>query len=62
MCAVPGSVPKESLQDTPYEDKIFLQWKAPNETNGVITQYEVSPKSKLKLASSSLRFFFAVMT
>ncbi|KAM9800533.1 receptor-type tyrosine-protein phosphatase T isoform 2-T3 [Syngnathus typhle] len=41
---VPGSVPKESLQDTPYEDKIFLQWKAPNETNGVITQYEISYK------------------
>lgn len=32
----------ESLQNTPYEEKIFIQWKAPNETNGVITLYEVS--------------------
>lgn len=40
--AVPGSVPMESLQNTPYEEKIFMQWKAPNETNGVITLYEVS--------------------
>uniref|UniRef100_A0A7N6BRE3 protein-tyrosine-phosphatase n=1 Tax=Anabas testudineus TaxID=64144 RepID=A0A7N6BRE3_ANATE len=39
---VPGSVPMESLQNTPYEEKIFMQWKAPNETNGVITLYEVS--------------------
>ncbi|CAB1446320.1 unnamed protein product [Pleuronectes platessa] len=37
---VPGSVPMESLQNTPYEEKIFMQWKAPNETNGVITLYE----------------------
>lgn len=40
--AVPGSVPMESLQNVPYEEKIFMQWKAPNETNGVITLYEVS--------------------
>lgn len=42
LFAVPGSVPMESLQNTPYEEKIFMQWKAPNETNGVITRYEVS--------------------
>uniref|UniRef100_A0A8C6PP85 protein-tyrosine-phosphatase n=1 Tax=Nothobranchius furzeri TaxID=105023 RepID=A0A8C6PP85_NOTFU len=39
---VPGLVPMESLQNTPYEEKIFMQWKAPNETNGAITLYEVS--------------------
>uniref|UniRef100_A0A674AN53 protein-tyrosine-phosphatase n=1 Tax=Salmo trutta TaxID=8032 RepID=A0A674AN53_SALTR len=39
---VPGSVPLESIQTGPYEEKIFMQWKAPNETNGVITLYEVS--------------------
>uniref|UniRef100_A0A8C6UHC3 protein-tyrosine-phosphatase n=1 Tax=Neogobius melanostomus TaxID=47308 RepID=A0A8C6UHC3_9GOBI len=42
---VPGSVPVESLQNTAYEDKIFLQWKAPNETNGVITLYEITYKA-----------------
>uniref|UniRef100_A0A3B4AP71 protein-tyrosine-phosphatase n=1 Tax=Periophthalmus magnuspinnatus TaxID=409849 RepID=A0A3B4AP71_9GOBI len=42
---VPGSVPMESLQNTAYEDKIFLQWKAPNETNGVITLYEITYKA-----------------
>lgn len=41
VSTVPGSVPMESLQITPYEEKIFMQWKAPNETNGVITLYEV---------------------
>uniref|UniRef100_A0A8D2ZI55 protein-tyrosine-phosphatase n=1 Tax=Scophthalmus maximus TaxID=52904 RepID=A0A8D2ZI55_SCOMX len=44
---VPGSVPTESLQNTPYEEKIFMQWKAPNETNGVITLYEVSRRLSL---------------
>ncbi|XP_035245442.1 receptor-type tyrosine-protein phosphatase T isoform X10 [Anguilla anguilla] len=38
---VPGSVPTESIQSSPYEEKILMQWKAPNETNGVITLYEV---------------------
>lgn len=42
LSAVPGSVPMESLQNTPYEEKIFMQWKTPNETNGAITLYEVS--------------------
>uniref|UniRef100_A0AAX7T273 protein-tyrosine-phosphatase n=1 Tax=Astatotilapia calliptera TaxID=8154 RepID=A0AAX7T273_ASTCA len=41
---VPGSVPMESLQNTPYEEKIFMQWKAPNETNGIIKLYEVSER------------------
>ena len=44
VSAVPGSVPTESLQNTPYEEKIFMQWKAPNETNGAITLYEVSQR------------------
>lgn len=38
---VPGPIPMESIQTGPYEEKIFMQWKAPNETNGVITLYEV---------------------
>ncbi|KAK1796307.1 hypothetical protein P4O66_009372 [Electrophorus voltai] len=37
---VPGPVPMESIQTGPYEEKIFIQWKAPNETNGIITLYE----------------------
>ncbi|KPP78992.1 receptor-type tyrosine-protein phosphatase T-like, partial [Scleropages formosus] len=37
---VPGSVPVESIQSSPYEEKIYMQWKAPNETNGMITLYE----------------------
>ncbi|XP_023651150.1 receptor-type tyrosine-protein phosphatase T isoform X12 [Paramormyrops kingsleyae] len=44
-CAVPGSVPMESIQSSPYEEKIFMQWKAPNETNGVITLYEITYKA-----------------
>uniref|UniRef100_A0A8C5HCK0 protein-tyrosine-phosphatase n=1 Tax=Gouania willdenowi TaxID=441366 RepID=A0A8C5HCK0_GOUWI len=44
---VPGAVPMESLQNTPYEEKIFMQWKAPNETNGAITLYEVRSLSSL---------------
>ncbi|XP_048879332.1 receptor-type tyrosine-protein phosphatase T isoform X8 [Brienomyrus brachyistius] len=42
---VPGSVPMESIQSSPYEEKIFMQWKAPNETNGVITLYEITYKA-----------------
>lgn len=58
VSAVPGSVPMESLQNTPYEEKIFMQWKAPNETNGVITLYEVSLKTfpvKLTLGANFTR-------
>ncbi|XP_061640094.1 receptor-type tyrosine-protein phosphatase T isoform X1 [Phyllopteryx taeniolatus] len=50
---VPGSVPTESLRNTPYDDKIFLQWKAPNETNGVITQYEITYKGLSSLDPSA---------
>ncbi|XP_069508465.1 receptor-type tyrosine-protein phosphatase T isoform X19 [Ambystoma mexicanum] len=44
-CAVPGSIPLESIQGGPFEEKIFLQWKPPNETNGVITLYEITYKA-----------------
>uniref|UniRef100_A0A9J8CK35 protein-tyrosine-phosphatase n=1 Tax=Cyprinus carpio carpio TaxID=630221 RepID=A0A9J8CK35_CYPCA len=44
-CAVPGPIPMESIQTGPYEEKIFMQWKAPNETNGVITLYEITYKA-----------------
>uniref|UniRef100_A0ACB8F633 Uncharacterized protein n=1 Tax=Sphaerodactylus townsendi TaxID=933632 RepID=A0ACB8F633_9SAUR len=37
---VPGSVPLESIQGGPFEEKIYVQWKPPNETNGIITLYE----------------------
>uniref|UniRef100_A0A672Q377 protein-tyrosine-phosphatase n=1 Tax=Sinocyclocheilus grahami TaxID=75366 RepID=A0A672Q377_SINGR len=47
---VPGPIPMESIQTGPYEEKIFMQWKAPNETNGVITLYEVR------------KYFFADLT
>uniref|UniRef100_A0A8C4GYE8 protein-tyrosine-phosphatase n=1 Tax=Dicentrarchus labrax TaxID=13489 RepID=A0A8C4GYE8_DICLA len=50
---VPGSVPMESLQNTPYEEKIFMQWKAPNETNGVITLYEITYKALSSLDPSA---------
>ncbi|KAM3877643.1 receptor-type tyrosine-protein phosphatase T [Diretmus argenteus] len=50
---VPGSVPMESLQDTAYEEKIFMQWKAPNETNGVITLYEITYKAMSSLDPSA---------
>ncbi|XP_047188890.1 receptor-type tyrosine-protein phosphatase T isoform X9 [Scophthalmus maximus] len=50
---VPGSVPTESLQNTPYEEKIFMQWKAPNETNGVITLYEITYKALSSLDPSA---------
>ncbi|KAL7987771.1 hypothetical protein Chor_006690, partial [Crotalus horridus] len=39
---VPGPVPTKSLKGTPFEDKIFLNWKEPMDPNGIITQYEVS--------------------
>ncbi|KAL3978536.1 cyclin-dependent kinase 1 [Sarotherodon galilaeus] len=50
---VPGSVPMESLQNTPYEEKIFMQWKAPNETNGIITLYEITYKALSSLDPSA---------
>nr|XP_029137166.1 receptor-type tyrosine-protein phosphatase T-like [Labrus bergylta] len=48
-----GLVPMESLQNTPYEEKIFMQWKAPNETNGVITLYEITYKALSSLDPSA---------
>ncbi|XP_077948718.1 receptor-type tyrosine-protein phosphatase T isoform X15 [Gasterosteus aculeatus] len=50
---VPASVPMESLQNTAYEEKIFMQWKAPNETNGVITLYEITFKALSSLDPSA---------
>uniref|UniRef100_A0A3P9LVI6 protein-tyrosine-phosphatase n=1 Tax=Oryzias latipes TaxID=8090 RepID=A0A3P9LVI6_ORYLA len=50
---VPGSVPMESLQNTPYEEKIFMQWKTPNETNGAITLYEITYKALSSLDPSA---------
>uniref|UniRef100_A0A8C2XPT5 protein-tyrosine-phosphatase n=1 Tax=Cyclopterus lumpus TaxID=8103 RepID=A0A8C2XPT5_CYCLU len=50
---VPASVPMESLQNSPYEEKIFIQWKAPNETNGVITLYEITYKALSSLDPSA---------
>nr|XP_021544971.1 receptor-type tyrosine-protein phosphatase T [Neomonachus schauinslandi] len=44
-CAVPGAVPLESIQGGPFEEKIYIQWKPPNETNGVITLYEINYKA-----------------
>ncbi|XP_016338044.1 receptor-type tyrosine-protein phosphatase T-like isoform X3 [Sinocyclocheilus anshuiensis] len=43
----------ESIQTGPYEEKIFMQWKAPNETNGVITLYEITYKALGSLDPSS---------
>ncbi|KAG8446188.1 hypothetical protein GDO86_013875 [Hymenochirus boettgeri] len=42
---VPGPIPLESIQGGPFEEKIYLQWKTPNETNGVISMYEISYKA-----------------
>uniref|UniRef100_A0AAR2JFG6 protein-tyrosine-phosphatase n=1 Tax=Pygocentrus nattereri TaxID=42514 RepID=A0AAR2JFG6_PYGNA len=50
---VPGPVPMESIQTGPYEEKIFMQWKAPNETNGIITLYEITYKALSSLDPSA---------
>nr|XP_006006728.1 PREDICTED: receptor-type tyrosine-protein phosphatase T [Latimeria chalumnae] len=42
---VPGPVPLESIQGGPFEEKIYLHWKSPNETNGIITLYEITYKA-----------------
>lgn len=39
---VPSAVPLESIQGSTFEEKIFLQWREPVQTYGVITLYEVS--------------------
>ncbi|XP_056884846.1 receptor-type tyrosine-protein phosphatase T isoform X12 [Takifugu flavidus] len=41
-CAVPSSIPKESLMKTVSEDNIIMQWEAPTEPNGIITKYEIT--------------------
>uniref|UniRef100_A0A8C4KLR9 protein-tyrosine-phosphatase n=1 Tax=Dromaius novaehollandiae TaxID=8790 RepID=A0A8C4KLR9_DRONO len=42
---LPGPIPAKSVKGTPFEDKIFLNWKEPVDPNGIITQYEVSYSS-----------------
>uniref|UniRef100_A0A671SWL3 protein-tyrosine-phosphatase n=1 Tax=Sinocyclocheilus anshuiensis TaxID=1608454 RepID=A0A671SWL3_9TELE len=54
---VPGPIPMESIQTGPYEEKIFMQWKAPNETNGVITLYEVRKSFFADLTTQRGRVF-----
>uniref|UniRef100_A0A452HK35 protein-tyrosine-phosphatase n=1 Tax=Gopherus agassizii TaxID=38772 RepID=A0A452HK35_9SAUR len=49
LFAVPGPVPAKSLKGTPFEDKIFLNWKEPVDPNGIITQYEVIERTSRKL-------------
>ncbi|XP_059510353.1 receptor-type tyrosine-protein phosphatase U-like [Stegostoma tigrinum] len=39
---VPGRIPASSIRSSSTEDTAFLEWNEPQETNGVITQYEVS--------------------
>ncbi|XP_023576170.1 receptor-type tyrosine-protein phosphatase mu [Octodon degus] len=42
---VPGAVPTESIQGSTFEEKIFLQWREPTQTYGVITLYEITYKA-----------------
>uniref|UniRef100_A0A6I8SRJ4 protein-tyrosine-phosphatase n=1 Tax=Xenopus tropicalis TaxID=8364 RepID=A0A6I8SRJ4_XENTR len=42
---VPGAVPLESLQSSTFEEKIFLQWREPAQTYGIITLYEITYKA-----------------
>ncbi|XP_047224870.1 receptor-type tyrosine-protein phosphatase mu-like isoform X3 [Girardinichthys multiradiatus] len=42
---VPGAVPLDSIQGSPYEEKIILKWREPAQTYGIITQYEISYKA-----------------
>uniref|UniRef100_A0A8D2LUS6 protein-tyrosine-phosphatase n=1 Tax=Varanus komodoensis TaxID=61221 RepID=A0A8D2LUS6_VARKO len=44
-CAVPSAVPLESIQGNTYEEKIYLQWREPVQTYGVITLYEITYKA-----------------
>uniref|UniRef100_A0A8C8SLX3 protein-tyrosine-phosphatase n=1 Tax=Pelusios castaneus TaxID=367368 RepID=A0A8C8SLX3_9SAUR len=48
---VPGPVPAKSLKGTPFEDKIFLNWKEPLDPNGIITQYEVIKRTPSRTVS-----------
>uniref|UniRef100_A0A8C4KLT6 protein-tyrosine-phosphatase n=1 Tax=Dromaius novaehollandiae TaxID=8790 RepID=A0A8C4KLT6_DRONO len=45
ISTLPGPIPAKSVKGTPFEDKIFLNWKEPVDPNGIITQYEVSYSS-----------------
>uniref|UniRef100_A0A8C7XRZ7 Protein tyrosine phosphatase receptor type M n=1 Tax=Oryzias sinensis TaxID=183150 RepID=A0A8C7XRZ7_9TELE len=42
---VPGVIPLESIQGSAYEEKIILKWREPEQTYGIITQYEISYKA-----------------
>uniref|UniRef100_A0A8C0LH05 protein-tyrosine-phosphatase n=1 Tax=Canis lupus dingo TaxID=286419 RepID=A0A8C0LH05_CANLU len=42
---LPGAVPTESIQGSTFEEKIFLQWREPIQTYGVITLYEITYKA-----------------
>ncbi|XP_058871548.1 receptor-type tyrosine-protein phosphatase mu-like isoform X2 [Acipenser ruthenus] len=42
---VPGEVPLESIQGSMFEEKIYLQWREPAQTYGIITLYEISYKA-----------------
>uniref|UniRef100_G3QMB7 protein-tyrosine-phosphatase n=1 Tax=Gorilla gorilla gorilla TaxID=9595 RepID=G3QMB7_GORGO len=42
---LPGAVPAESIQGSTFEEKIFLQWREPTQTYGVITLYEITYKA-----------------
>ncbi|XP_065608109.1 receptor-type tyrosine-protein phosphatase mu isoform X7 [Cyrtonyx montezumae] len=42
---VPSAVPLESIQGSTFEEKIFLQWREPVQTYGVITLYEITYKA-----------------
>ncbi|EMP38228.1 Receptor-type tyrosine-protein phosphatase T [Chelonia mydas] len=54
---VPGPVPLESIQGGPFEEKIYVQWKPPNETNGIITLYETGVHiSQIVIAICTCRF------
>uniref|UniRef100_UPI00359015BA receptor-type tyrosine-protein phosphatase kappa-like isoform X1 n=1 Tax=Myxine glutinosa TaxID=7769 RepID=UPI00359015BA len=39
---VPGSIPVASIRGDTFEERIFLQWGSPLETNGVISLYEIT--------------------
>ncbi|XP_075682527.1 receptor-type tyrosine-protein phosphatase mu isoform X4 [Rhinoderma darwinii] len=42
---VPSAVPLESIQSSTFEEKIFLQWREPAQTYGIITLYDISYKA-----------------
>nr|XP_014349138.1 PREDICTED: receptor-type tyrosine-protein phosphatase mu [Latimeria chalumnae] len=60
---VPGAVPIESIQGSTFEEKIFLQWREPIQTYGIITYYEITYKAissfdpEIDLSNQSGRVF-----